>query len=63
MIIGILLTILLGGGIAAVGSFLLKYLIFWACAIAIITIIALVVVLSQNYVPRHKNKHRRAGDR
>ena len=63
MITGILLTIFLGGGLAAVGSFIVKALIFWGCVIALILIIMLALILRQNYVPRYKNKHRRAGDR
>lgn len=62
MIIGILLTILLGGGLSAVGTFLIGYLGFWACAIVLVTIGVLTMVLCQNHVPPRKNKHRRAED-
>jgi|GEM_PF-2434112 len=63
MIIGILLTIFLGGGVGAVGAFLLKFLIFWAVIIVLMAAIVLGVVLYQNHVPRHKNKRRRAEDK
>ncbi len=63
MIIGILLTILLGGGLSAVGTFLLGYLGFWACAIVLVTVIVLTVTLCQNHIPPRKNKHRRANDK
>lgn len=63
MIIGILLTILLGGGLSAVGTFLMSFFIFWACLIVVATATVLGIVLWQNHVPTPKNKGRRAEDR
>ena len=62
MITGIFLTILLGGGISAVGAFIKGYLGFWACAIILVIIGVLTMVLYQNRVAPIKKKKRRASD-
>lgn len=63
MIIGILLTVLLGGGLSAVGTFLIGYLGFWASFIVLFTIGVLTMFLYQSHVPPRRNKQRRAEDK